>query len=273
MVGRLHRDAQALAFGRNGHEFRSARHPHRWRRPVRALSRDAAQERPSRSSGSSRGTESAGRRLRVRGRLQRRDTGQLPRPLTARASMSFLRTFRHWGDIKVHHPGRKELRLRGPRVRGGESPSAARDPHRSGRRTSDVELEFSTEVTDFSDLPPADLIVGADGANSLVRRQPRRRSRAHGRSQTQSLHLVRDTQGLRRVQLHLRGHSGRDGLGPRLSLQRRGEHLHRGDGPRDLAGVGVRRNVGASRSPRAPVINWPWTDARRCSSSTSTVRA
>jgi anthraniloyl-CoA monooxygenase len=79
------------------------------------------------------------------------------------------RSFRHWGDIKVHHPEGRSF------VSGGHGFAAA-----GRRRLLEIltaraaglgaELEFSTELVDFSDLPPADLIVGGDGANSLLRR-------------------------------------------------------------------------------------------------------
>lgn len=79
------------------------------------------------------------------------------------------RSFRHWGDIKVHHPDGRTF------VSGGHGFAAV-----SRRRLLEiltaraselgVQLEFSAEVNDFTDLPVADLIVGADGANSVVRR-------------------------------------------------------------------------------------------------------
>ncbi|MEX1126736.1 MAG: bifunctional salicylyl-CoA 5-hydroxylase/oxidoreductase [Acidimicrobiia bacterium] len=79
------------------------------------------------------------------------------------------RSFQRWGEIKVHHPDGRAF------VSGGHGFAAV------GRRRlleiltaraaeMEVELEFSTELTDLADLPPADLIVGADGANSMVRR-------------------------------------------------------------------------------------------------------
>ena len=79
------------------------------------------------------------------------------------------RSFRHWGEIKVHHPD-------GRNFRSGGHGFAAVGRHRLleilTRRARDlgVDFEFSTEVGDFTDLPAADLIVGADGANSVVRR-------------------------------------------------------------------------------------------------------
>jgi anthraniloyl-CoA monooxygenase len=80
------------------------------------------------------------------------------------------RSFRHWGDIKVHHPDGGTI------VSGGHGFAAV-----SRRRLLEilthradelgVGLEFSSELTDLATLPPADIIVGADGANSVVRRQ------------------------------------------------------------------------------------------------------
>jgi anthraniloyl-CoA monooxygenase len=82
---------------------------------------------------------------------------------------ALARSFRRWGDIKVHHPEGRTF------VSGGHGFAAV------GRRRLleiltesaaglGVRLEFSTEVHDLAALPPADLIVGADGANSMVRR-------------------------------------------------------------------------------------------------------
>lgn len=78
--------------------------------------------------------------------------------------------FRHWGDIRVRHPDGTEI------VSGGHGFAAL--SRRSllevlTRRADDlgVDLRFSTEVRGLDDLPRADLVVGADGANSTIRRQ------------------------------------------------------------------------------------------------------
>lgn len=76
--------------------------------------------------------------------------------------------FKHWGDIEVRHFSGRRI------VSGGHGFAAA------GRRELleilstraaelGAELHFSTEVTDLDALPDADLVVGADGANSMVR--------------------------------------------------------------------------------------------------------
>ncbi len=79
------------------------------------------------------------------------------------------RTFRHWGDIEVRHPSGQAF------VSGGHGFAAASRKtllQILSSRADDlgVDLQFSREVTSVADLPEADLIVGADGANSLTRR-------------------------------------------------------------------------------------------------------
>ncbi|MGH8916615.1 MAG: bifunctional salicylyl-CoA 5-hydroxylase/oxidoreductase [Acidimicrobiia bacterium] len=83
---------------------------------------------------------------------------------------SLTGAFTHWGDIKVHHPGGRQITSGGH----GFAAIARRDLLRIlTARALDlgVELRFSTEPRSLDDLPPADLIVGADGARSFIRRQ------------------------------------------------------------------------------------------------------
>ena len=78
-------------------------------------------------------------------------------------------SFRHWGDIEVRHFSGRRF------VSGGHGFAAA-----SRRRLLEIltdratelgaDLHYSTDVVDLSSLPEADLVVGADGANSMVRR-------------------------------------------------------------------------------------------------------
>ncbi len=82
---------------------------------------------------------------------------------------ALTRSFRHWGEIEVRHFSGKRF------VSGGHGFAAAgrRDLLEIlTRRATEVgvDIRFSTEITDLGDLPEADLIVGADGANSMVRR-------------------------------------------------------------------------------------------------------
>ncbi len=76
--------------------------------------------------------------------------------------------FRQWGDIEVHHPDGRTFRSGGH----GFAAASRRDlleilTDRAG--SLGVDLRFSSNIEDLDSLPDADLIVGADGANSMVR--------------------------------------------------------------------------------------------------------
>ena len=79
------------------------------------------------------------------------------------------RGFRHWGDIKVHHPDGRVFRSGG---HGFAAVSRRRLLEILTTRATElgVDIEFSTEIGDVAALPVVDLVVGADGANSSVRR-------------------------------------------------------------------------------------------------------
>ncbi len=84
--------------------------------------------------------------------------------------MALTASFRHWGRIKVHHPDGDEI------VSGGHGFAAISrlsllETLTDRARQLEVDLRFSTEVEDLSELAPAGVIVGADGANSMVRRE------------------------------------------------------------------------------------------------------
>lgn len=82
--------------------------------------------------------------------------------------LDLTKAFREWGDIEVRHFSGQRF------VSGGHGFAAAgrkellrllsRRAHELG-----ADLRFSTEVADLSELADFDLIVGADGANSMVR--------------------------------------------------------------------------------------------------------
>ncbi len=79
-------------------------------------------------------------------------------------------SFRHWGDIEVHHPDGKSI------VSGGHGFAASSRKRLLEILTDralelDVDLRFQSELLSISELGPADLVVGADGANSMVRRE------------------------------------------------------------------------------------------------------
>lgn len=77
--------------------------------------------------------------------------------------------FVRWGDIEVRHFSGRRI------ISGGHGFSAISRQKLleilSDRATEvGADLRFSTEVKSLSDIPKADLIVGADGANSVIRR-------------------------------------------------------------------------------------------------------
>lgn len=82
---------------------------------------------------------------------------------------SLVASFRYWGDIRVRHFSGREI------VSGGHGFAAA--SRRAllgilGRRAVElgVDVLYRSEIDPSGGLPPADLVVGADGANSAVRR-------------------------------------------------------------------------------------------------------
>lgn len=77
-------------------------------------------------------------------------------------------SFTEWGDIEVRHFSGERF------VSGGHGFAAASRKELLGllaRRADELgaDLRFGTEIADLESVPPADLIVGADGANSVVR--------------------------------------------------------------------------------------------------------
>lgn len=78
--------------------------------------------------------------------------------------------FRHWGSIDVRH-------FNGQSIRSGGHGFAAVSRRTLLQLLTDraselgASLHFSTEVTALEQMPPANLIVGADGAHSLLRTQ------------------------------------------------------------------------------------------------------
>ena len=73
-----------------------------------------------------------------------------------------------WDNVDVVHQGEK-VTIRGNRFSGIARLAFLNILHQRCRELG-VEIRFRTNVTDRSQLPDHDLLVGADGANSLVRR-------------------------------------------------------------------------------------------------------
>jgi anthraniloyl-CoA monooxygenase len=76
-------------------------------------------------------------------------------------------TFASWDAIEIHHRGRL-LRSRGHAFSAISRKALLALLQRRARELG-VELQFEVEVEDLSEFGEADLIVGADGVNSLVR--------------------------------------------------------------------------------------------------------
>ena len=95
------------------------------------------------------------------------DNFEVADPVSYRA---MTERFRHWGEIRARHPDGVEI------VSGGHgfaaiSRRALLETLTERARSLGVDLRFSAEITSLSDLGPAAVIVGADGANSTVRRE------------------------------------------------------------------------------------------------------
>ena len=83
---------------------------------------------------------------------------------------ALVETFKYWGDIEVRHFSGRTFHSGG---HGFAAASRSRLLEILSERAVELgaDLRFSHEVHDLGDLPAADLIVGADGANSMVRRE------------------------------------------------------------------------------------------------------
>jgi anthraniloyl-CoA monooxygenase len=78
--------------------------------------------------------------------------------------------FRHWGQIRARHPDGAEI-LSGGHGFAAISRRALLETLTERARELGVDLRFSTEVTGLSEFGHVAVIVGADGANSTVRRK------------------------------------------------------------------------------------------------------
>ena len=107
----------------------------------------------------------------------------------------------HWDDIDVHYRG-EVIRSTGHGFSGISRHTLLRVLQ--GRALeAGVELQFESELTSLADLENTDLIVGADGANSTLRRLLGERIRTTIDTPTQPLRLARDDQAVPRLHLLL----------------------------------------------------------------------
>jgi anthraniloyl-CoA monooxygenase len=88
----------------------------------------------------------------------------------AESYQALAKSVRSWGEIRVRHPDGRDL------VSGGHGFSAISrrtllEILTDRARSLGVDLRFSAEVGSLSELSWAEMIVGADGANSMLRRE------------------------------------------------------------------------------------------------------
>lgn len=81
---------------------------------------------------------------------------------------AITRICQKWDNVDVVHKGHK-VTIRGNKFSGVARLAFLNILHKRCHELG-VDIQFNTNVTDLNELPPADLLVGADGAGSLVRR-------------------------------------------------------------------------------------------------------
>ncbi len=147
------------------------------------------------------------------------------------------RRFVRWSEIDVHYRGEVI-------TSGGHGFSALGRKNLLNilqTRAADlgVDLRFRTEAPELE----GDLIVAADGVNSTLRARYADTFRPIAGPPQGDLRVVRHRARLRRLHVPDRGDRRRRRPGPRLSLQRHDEHVHRRDdrGDRPRQGRPARR--------------------------------
>ena len=81
---------------------------------------------------------------------------------------AITRACQRWDNVDVVHRDEK-ITIRGNKFSGISRLAFLNILHKRCAELG-VDLKFNTNVTDLNELPPSDLLVGADGANSFVRR-------------------------------------------------------------------------------------------------------
>jgi anthraniloyl-CoA monooxygenase len=81
---------------------------------------------------------------------------------------AITRACQRWDNVDVIHKGEK-VTIRGNKFSGISRLTFLNILHKRCQELG-ANIQFNTNVTDLAELPPCDLLVGADGANSTVRR-------------------------------------------------------------------------------------------------------
>ncbi len=180
----------------------------------------------------------------------------------------------HWRNQAVSFGGGREVGRE-----NGDAHAVSRqrcmDILATRARQLGVSIRYEHDVSGKSELPAADLIVAADGADSQIRGRPPR-VRHHGHRGAEQAHLARHRQAVRLVQLLLRADRGRLDLGLRLPARAAGRarsssSASRGRGP-GSASTAARRPVRSAASRRFSPVTWTATGCGR-SSPTARTRA
>ena len=168
----------------------------------------------------------------------------------ARRYAEITRRFARWSEIDVHYRGEVD-HLRRPRLLGARAQASCSTSCSARAAELGVDLRFRTEARRELDGRP--------------RRRRRRRQQHAARAATRTrsspsldrapgdVRLARHRPRLRRVHVLHRRDRARRLPGPRLSVQRRDEHVHRRDDGRGVARAGLDRatRTRASRSARS----------------------
>ena len=81
---------------------------------------------------------------------------------------AITRACQKWDNVDVVHKGQK-VTIRGNKFSGIARLAFLNILHKRCQELG-VDIHFNTNVPDLREMPPADLLVGADGANSMIRR-------------------------------------------------------------------------------------------------------
>ena len=82
---------------------------------------------------------------------------------------ALTQSFIHWGDIEIRHFADPEPILSGGHGFAAASRKALLELLTERADELGVNLHFGADITSLAEVPPADLVVAADGANSLIR--------------------------------------------------------------------------------------------------------
>ena len=134
------------------------------------------------------------RHLRLGRGVLRRDPRQSRGRTMPRARPRSSDAFQHWDDIDVHFKGHV-VTLRRPRLRRHRAQAAAQHPAGAGARSSASSCGSKPRSRTSDACRDADLIVAADGINSRIRSQLRRRLQAEPRAAQEQVHLARHAPG------------------------------------------------------------------------------